>query len=183
MSLSPFLQRRLRALSAVASGEPLRALKVAGQIRRVVNVGEGASFRSRAGRREQQRAYRARGRAIAQRLDLQRLYIEHGPLVVRLVRVAPRSMDGDNLESALKRVRDGIAAAIGIDDRESSVEYVADQQRGEVGEKALLVEVFRQLERGNDPPKRLRARVPVRSSAVTIGGRLVQVTPNVTRPR
>lgn len=188
MSLSPFLSRRFKAISALAAAEPLAQILVPGELKRVVNVSEGKSPGAQAARREQQREYKSRGRGIAQQLDLQRLYIEHGPLVVRLVRVSPQSMDGDNLEAALKRVRDGIAEIIGIDDRESAVEYVADQRKGTPRQKALQVEVYRQLAGDEAPPQanaknhRLaRPKAPARAQYATVGGRLVRVTPNVTR--
>lgn len=38
------------------------------------------------------------------------------PLTITLMRCASRALDGDNLQAALKNVRDGIAEAIGIDD-------------------------------------------------------------------
>ena len=37
-------------------------------------------------------------------------------VVITLTRVAPRRMDSDNLEMALKAVRDGVADALGMDD-------------------------------------------------------------------
>lgn len=40
------------------------------------------------------------------------------PLRVTLVRISPRQLDGDNLQGALKHVRDGVADAIGVDDRD-----------------------------------------------------------------
>lgn len=48
-------------------------------------------------------------------------------LVVRLTRIAPRSLDDDNAATALKSVRDGFARAIGVDDRDPRVRYVPDQ--------------------------------------------------------
>lgn len=42
---------------------------------------------------------------------------------VTLVRLSPRLLDDDNLRGALKHVRDGIADAIGIDDRKGEWRY------------------------------------------------------------
>ncbi len=39
------------------------------------------------------------------------------PCVVTLTRIAPRTLDDDNLRGALKACRDGVADALGIDDR------------------------------------------------------------------
>lgn len=44
-------------------------------------------------------------------------------LAVLLVRQAPRALDSDNLASALKAHRDGIADALGIDDRSPRVQW------------------------------------------------------------
>lgn len=38
------------------------------------------------------------------------------PCIVRLTRIGPRQLDTDNLQSALKATRDGIADWLGIDD-------------------------------------------------------------------
>lgn len=50
--------------------------------------------------------------------------------VFRLVRVAPRELDSDNLASAFKALRDGIAKRLGVDDRDSRVCFVVDQAKG-----------------------------------------------------
>ena len=38
------------------------------------------------------------------------------PSTVKLIRIAPRDLDDDNLRGALKHVRDGVADAFGCDD-------------------------------------------------------------------
>lgn len=60
-------------------------------------------------------------------------------LVVKLVRIAPRSLDTDNLAAALKSVRDGIATWLRIDDASPLVAWAYSQERGEDG---VRVEVF-----------------------------------------
>lgn len=50
-------------------------------------------------------------------------------LVVTLTRIAPRPLDDDNLASAFKAVRDGVADAIGIDDRDPRVAWRYAQER------------------------------------------------------
>lgn len=52
------------------------------------------------------------------------------PVRVTLTRVAPRALDGDNAQGALKSVRDGIADALGVDDRTPLVTWAYDQRRG-----------------------------------------------------
>lgn len=63
------------------------------------------------------------------------------PATIRLTRIAPRALDGDNLQGALKHVRDGVADRIGVDDRDPTVTWLYDQRRGEPHEYAVLVEV------------------------------------------
>lgn len=63
-----------------------------------------------------------------------------GRLVVRLVRRAPRRLDGDNLAGALKSVRDGVADALGVDDRNPRVRWVVDQETARAAD--VLVEVY-----------------------------------------
>lgn len=45
------------------------------------------------------------------------------PASVRLTRVAPRPLDGDNLQRAMKAVRDGVADWLGVDDRDERVRW------------------------------------------------------------
>jgi hypothetical protein len=51
------------------------------------------------------------------------------PVIVTLTRLAPRELDDDNLRGALKGVRDGVADAFGINDRDPRVkwEYMQDK--------------------------------------------------------
>jgi hypothetical protein len=49
---------------------------------------------------------------------------------VRMVRVAPRALDGDdNLNASLKSVRDGIADWLGVNDGSTLVRWEYDQRR------------------------------------------------------
>lgn len=52
--------------------------------------------------------------------------------VVTLIRISPRELDDDNLRPALKAVRDGIADALQIDDRDPRVKWRYDQRKGPV---------------------------------------------------
>lgn len=49
---------------------------------------------------------------------------------VELIRVSPRSLDTDNLTSALKATRDGIADALGIKDNDPRVTWEYGQEKG-----------------------------------------------------
>ncbi len=52
------------------------------------------------------------------------------PAVVTLTRLAPSSgLDDDNLRGALKSVRDGVADALGLDDRDPRVSWRYEQRR------------------------------------------------------
>jgi len=63
------------------------------------------------------------------------------PCVVKLVRVAPRELDDDNLRGSMKSIRDGIADRLGIDDRDPLVTWEYGQAQGKPKEYAVLVEV------------------------------------------
>lgn len=55
------------------------------------------------------------------------------PCQVTLTRVAPKAggwMDSDNLQTAFKALRDGIAARLGVDDADDRVTWVYRQQAG-----------------------------------------------------
>lgn len=75
-------------------------------------------------------------RAKTQRSTMRLLVLERRrdihamPLTVHMTRVAPGLLDDDNLESALKAVRDGVADGLGVDDRDPRVSWAYDQRRG-----------------------------------------------------
>jgi hypothetical protein len=52
------------------------------------------------------------------------------PCIVTLTRIAPRALDGDNLQASLKACRDGVADWIGVDDRDPRVSWCYQQHRG-----------------------------------------------------
>lgn len=51
------------------------------------------------------------------------------PLTVLLTRLAPGTLDDDNNVSAAKHVRDGVADALGIDDRDPRVTWLYAQEK------------------------------------------------------
>jgi hypothetical protein len=63
------------------------------------------------------------------------------PLVVTLTRIAPRDLDSDNLAISQKGVRDGVADALGIDDRDPLVAWRYDQRRGKRGQYAVEITI------------------------------------------
>ena len=72
------------------------------------------------------------------------------PYLVTLTRLAPRKLDGDNLQGAMKAIRDGVADALGVDDGDESAVTWAYDQRPATG-PALL--------RGQGVEVRVEARV------------------------
>lgn len=60
---------------------------------------------------------------------------------VTITRIAPRDLDSDNLVGSAKHVRDGVADALGIDDRDPRVTWVVEQRRGKVREYACAVRI------------------------------------------
>jgi hypothetical protein len=58
--------------------------------------------------------------------------------VVLLTRVSPRQLDGDNCANALKAIRDGVAAGLGIDDGDPRVTWIYDQRKGPMGVEIAL---------------------------------------------
>lgn len=71
-----------------------------------------------------------------------RQVIEAPGLQVTLTRVAPRALDGhDNLPHSMKPIVDGIADALGINDRDPRVSWLYAQRRGEVREYAVELRI------------------------------------------
>jgi hypothetical protein len=72
--------------------------------------------------------------AVAQSSGLEML-----PATVVLTRVAPRKLDGDNLQSGFKAVRDGVADWLGVDDGNGLVDWQYAQRSA--GAKVYKVEI------------------------------------------
>lgn len=63
------------------------------------------------------------------------------PVTVTITRIAPRVLDDDNLAGAAKSVRDGVADALGVDDRDPRVRWAVAQRKGkprEYGAEVVL---------------------------------------------
>lgn len=65
------------------------------------------------------------------------------PVTVVLTRIAPKRLDGDNLQSGFKAVRDGVADWLGVDDGNRLIDWQYAQRSGRPGEYAVEVEVIR----------------------------------------
>jgi hypothetical protein len=63
------------------------------------------------------------------------------PVVVTLTRIAPRALDGDNLQGAFKAMRDEVARFLGVPDNHPAVTWEYGQRRGGVGEYAVAIVV------------------------------------------
>lgn len=91
-------------------------------------------WRVRAKRAKEQRT------AAAWAMSLYARHVEL-PCTVTLTRISPGLLDDDNLASAFKHVRDGIADALNIDDRSPLIAWRYQQQRGKRGMYAVCVQV------------------------------------------
>lgn len=63
------------------------------------------------------------------------------PCVVRLTRLSTGTLDDDNLRGALKAVRDGVADALGVDDRDPRVVWEYAQERAKALKGAVRLEL------------------------------------------
>lgn len=63
------------------------------------------------------------------------------PCTVTLTRIAPRALDGDNLQAGLKAARDGVADWLQVKDNDPRVTWAYAQRPGEPKQYALGVEV------------------------------------------
>jgi len=91
------------------------------------------------------KAGRAKGQRALALLSLRGAHVDVLALPVRvlLTRIAPRVLDDDNLRAALKAIRDGVADALGVDDRDPRVMWSYDQRRGAPGRYGVEVVVYR----------------------------------------
>jgi hypothetical protein len=87
--------------------------------------------------RDQRNRTRMSLAAVAQSSGLEML-----PVTVVLTRVAPRKLDGDNLQSGFKAVRDGVADWLGVDDGNGLIDWQYAQRSGKAGEYAVEIEVI-----------------------------------------
>jgi crossover junction endodeoxyribonuclease RusA len=85
------------------------------------------------------KARRAKAERYMMALRLRGLPIPSFPVIVTLSWIHPRRADSDNVASAFKAVRDGVADWLGVDDGdESKVVWV---YRQEVGQYAVRIEI------------------------------------------
>lgn len=63
------------------------------------------------------------------------------PITITLTRIAPRKLDSDNLLSALKHVRDGIADWLSVEDNDPLLTWVYAQRKGTPKEYAVEITI------------------------------------------
>lgn len=64
------------------------------------------------------------------------------PVHVRVVRIAPRALDGhDNLGASLKNCIDGIADYFGVTDNDERIRFECAQEKGKPKEYAVRIEI------------------------------------------
>ncbi len=93
--------------------------------------GSHGSWRAAAARRKKQRK-------DANYLTPRRM---RAPCEVLLIRLSPGELDDDNLRPALKSIRDGIADALGVDDRDPAVRWEYAQARCKRGDEGVRVRI------------------------------------------
>jgi len=71
---------------------------------------------------KQQQAFNAEWMVLAGRVQIE------APCTIKLTRIGAQKMDSGNLEVSFKWVQDAIAAAIGIDDGDSRLTWLYEQQ-------------------------------------------------------
>jgi hypothetical protein len=64
------------------------------------------------------------------------------PITLVLTRIAPRPLDGDNLQSAFKATRDGVADWLSVDDGHKELDWQYCQRSGGVKVYAVEIEVI-----------------------------------------
>lgn len=119
----------LMAVFGYGPGQPVVEFTV--PVRTVSEANRRDHWRVKAKRAKQHRRWAA---AVCPRHAL--------PCVVAMTRLSAGELDDDNLRSALKAVRDGIADALGVDDRDPRVRWEYGQakcKRGEFGVRVTIM--------------------------------------------
>lgn len=137
--ISPHLDRLADALTELRYAGPLYARQLPLTVRNESNLRSRWATRERAAEQRQ-----VVGMALGNAMREFGLRRENVRLAVRLLRLYSgrgQAMDDDGLARAFKAVRDGVADALAIDDRNPRVVWVPDQQRSDV--TAVRIEFYR----------------------------------------
>lgn len=116
---------RLRGLQRLVEAAPVADWTLAAVIPSAANLREHHMTRATRAKKARKAAFDSVSTLLERHFALPR----PPELVVLMVRQAPRPLDSDNLASALKAYRDGIADALGIDDRDKRVQWECEQQK------------------------------------------------------
>lgn len=122
---------------AESDGAASDMLSVEVPIKTVSELNRREHWASRARRVKAQRAATMLALRCS-RIDPVDEYLDAARLRVLLVRIGPRKLDGDNLQGALKAVRDAVAEWVSIDDGNDWYEWSYAQQTG----KGYAVQVY-----------------------------------------
>lgn len=93
-------------------------------IRTVSEANAHTHWRARQKRAKEQRALARVAVICCNTATLLRL-----PARITLTRLAPRTLDSDNLQGALKHIRDGVADAFGVDDGDERYDWRYAQEK------------------------------------------------------
>ncbi|MES2415115.1 MAG: hypothetical protein V4614_15015 [Pseudomonadota bacterium] len=63
------------------------------------------------------------------------------PMTITMTRISVGTLDDDNLASAFKAARDGVADWLGVDDGDTRITWVRKQKKGKRLEYGVIVEV------------------------------------------
>lgn len=120
---------RLRGLQRLVEAAPVADWTLEAVIPSAANLREHHMTRATRAKKARKAAFDSVPYALRNSMDATLLPARHSALVVLMVRQAPRPLDSDNLASAMKAWRDGIADALGIDDRDKRVQWETEQER------------------------------------------------------
>lgn len=138
--VAEYAARQRAAWSRVVEAPMLAMASTPLQLDSRANASRGESRVAAIIKAEGVKAQRLYGRALGMRLVGDARPGASEGRVVLLVRIAPRRLDSDNLVSAFKAVRDGIAKAWRVDDSEAGpVVWLYAQAKGPYG---VRVEVY-----------------------------------------
>lgn len=62
----------------------------------------------------------------------------HIPVRIALTRIGPRFLDSDNVQGALKAIRDEVAKQLGLDDGDERLTWAYSQERGKYGVRVVI---------------------------------------------
>jgi hypothetical protein len=119
-------------------------------IRTVTGLNAREHWRARARRVEKERLAVARywqTIAWSWRRELELLVKAGDYFVVTLTRIGPRKCDSDNLQGALKAVRDQVAEELGLDDGDERLEWRYEQEQRGRGVLGVRVRIETREER------------------------------------